>query len=195
MLTFTVLEIFISLLVGAAVGIFPFFVLGWMGRQNLAKKAFLCTAVSAIISTTASVVVAVGFIIYVILVRDNAGTAPVWNGFNIGKTMDSPSNYSWKVTCIAGPLRGQTYSLGKNGLIIGRDYDCGIRLTANSANISRHHCSLRCDSAAVYLTDLGSRCGTYLSNGTRIYPQQTQPLQNGSVFYLANAENQFQIIY
>ena len=189
------LGLLLNLLGGAAIGILPFFVLSWMGRQDLAKKAFLCTTVSALINWGVSGVVAVAFIIYVILVRDNTGTTPVWNGFNIEKTMNSPSNRSWRVTCIAGPLRGQTYALGQNGLVIGRDYDCGIRLAANSTNISRHHCSLRCDGAVVYLTDLGSRCGTYLSNGTRIYPQQPQPLQNGSVFYLANAENQFQIIY
>ena len=100
-----VVSIFFSLLVGVMIGIFPFFVLSWMGRQDLAKKAFLCTAVSAIISAAAAVVVAVGFIIYVILVRDNAGAAPVWNGFSIGRTMESPSSCGWKVTCIAGPLR------------------------------------------------------------------------------------------
>ena len=183
-----VVSIFFSLLVGVMIGIFPFFVLSWMGRQDLAKKAFLCTAVSAIISAAASVVVAVGFIIYVILVRDNAGTAPVWNGFSIGRTMESPSSRGWKVTCIAGPLRGQTYS-------IGRDYDCGIRLNPNENSISRHHCSLRQSNGILYLTDLGSRCGTFLSNGIRVYPQQMQPLQNGSVFYLADAQNQFQIIY
>ena len=190
-----VVSIFFSLLVGVMIGIFPFFVLSWMGRQDLAKKAFLCTAVSAIISAAAAVVVAVGFIIYVILVRDNAGAALVWNGFSIGRTMESPSSRGWKVTCIAGPLRGQTYSIASNGIIIGRDYDCGIRLNPNENSISRHHCSLRQSNGILYLTDLGSRCGTFLSNGSRVYPQQMQPLQNGSVFYLADAQNQFQIIY
>ena len=187
------LTLLLLILGGILVGFFPYFILSWMGRQDLAKKAFLCTAVSGVVGM--SVFVAVGFIIYAILNRDNAGSsrAVVFPQASVAPTQ--PSNYLWKVTCIAGPLRGQTYTLGQNGLIIGRDYDCGIRLSANSANISRHHCSLRSDGTAVYLTDLGSRCGTYLSNGTRIYPQQPQPLQNGSVFYLANAENQFQIIY
>lgn len=189
----TLFSWFLLILSGVAIGVFPYFILSWMGRQELAKKAFLCTAVSGVLGL--SLFVAVGFIIYAILNRDNSGArvSTPWGG-NGGVTVDTLPR-AWKVTCIAGPLRGQTYNLGQNGIIIGRDYDCAIRLNAAAANVSRHHCSLRCSNGTPYLTDLGSRCGTFLSNGTRIYPQQPQPLQAGSVFYLGNAENQFQIIY
>ena len=186
---FTLFAYFMVLLGGIIVGIFTYFILSWMGRQDLAKKAFLCTAVSSIVGL--SLVVAVGFIIYAILNRDGSGSGVTF------RTIDTPFpiNRQWKVTCIAGPLRGQTYTLGQGGIIIGRDYDCAIRMTVNAANISRHHCSLRYSNGSIYLTDLGSKGGTFLSNGTRIYPQQPQPLQAGSVFYLSNAENQFQLNY
>ncbi len=186
----TIFAAFLLILGGVVIGIFPYFILSWMGRQDLAKKAFLCTAVSNIVGV--GLIVAVGFVIYAILKRDDTPSGAVgW----ISPRVTEDHSRSWKVTCIAGPLRGQTYNIGPSGIIIGRDYDCSIRLTVNSGNISRHHCSLRNSNGTLYLTDMGSRCGTFLSNGTRIYPQQPQPLQNGSVFYLANAENQFQIIY
>lgn len=184
----TIFEVFLRLLSGAVIGIFPFFVLSWMGRQDLAKKAFLCTAISNVV--WAGLVVAVGFVIYAILNRGNAPTAAIPRPLIVENDI-----HTWKVTCIAGSLRGQTYTIGQNGIIIGRDYDCTIRLSVNANNVSRHHCSLRVTNGVLYLTDLGSRCGTFLSNGSRLYPQQMQALQNGSVFYLANAENQFQIIY
>jgi len=98
------------------------------------------------------------------------------------------------VTCLAGPLKGQTYSIGPQGMIIGRDHDCGIRLPSTQPGISRHHCTLRMDGSTLKLTDMGSSHGTYMADGTRLPVQYPMVLAAGSRFYLANTANLFQIV-
>lgn len=66
---------------------------------------------------------------------------------------------------ISGELRGQSLVLDKSRLIIGRELDCGLRLS--DARCSRHHAALLCDDFAIRVRDLGSTNGT-LVNGQKI---------------------------
>ncbi|MCD8145807.1 MAG: FHA domain-containing protein [Clostridiales bacterium] len=97
------------------------------------------------------------------------------------------------LTCLAGPLKGQSYSLGRDGLMFGRDNDCAVHFPAGTGGISRHHCSLSWQQGIPVLTDLGSAYGTFLGDGRKLPPHYPTSVGPGTRFYLASPANLFQI--
>ncbi|MCC8076075.1 MAG: FHA domain-containing protein [Clostridiales bacterium] len=97
------------------------------------------------------------------------------------------------LTCLAGPLKGQSYPLGRDGLMFGRDNDCTVHFPAETGGISRHHCSLSWQQGVPVLTDLGSAYGTFLGDGRQLPPHYPTSVGPGSRFYLATPANLFQI--
>ena len=65
----------------------------------------------------------------------------------------------------AGPHEGNTIPLVQDQTIIGRDSATDI--VVNDPKVSRQHAVIRMDENGFWITDLGSRNGTFL-NGTRI---------------------------
>jgi transcriptional regulator with GAF, ATPase, and Fis domain len=62
-----------------------------------------------------------------------------------------------RLVAIAGPLTGVTIPLTDSECIIGRAFDCQVRLEDDS--VSKHHCVIRRSGEAFLVQDLGSRNG------------------------------------
>lgn len=91
-----------------------------------------------------------------------------------------------------GAYQGAEFSI-EEALTFGRNAsECNVIFSGNG-KISDKHCRIQELGGHIYLTDLGSTNGTYLSNGTRLTPQKPQELRAGEVFYLADTEEQFQV--
>ena len=80
---------------------------------------------------------------------------------------------------ISGKHAGNTLSLPDRDIVIGRDKSCQILLA--SQDISRRHCLLRPSVNGLFVTDLGSRNGTFV-NEQRI--EEETLLQPGDVLRL-----------
>lgn len=98
------------------------------------------------------------------------------------------------IQCLTGPLRGQTYPVHSQGMLIGRERDCTIRFAADAPGISRYHCSLTWENGTLVLTDLGSTSGTYSSDNRKLPPQFPVKVAPGAKFYLGNSRYTFQAL-
>jgi len=96
--------------------------------------------------------------------------------------------------CMNGPLQGHVYAITADGLILGRDQCCNLRLPGTASGVSRRHARIRLLSGRPVLEDLQSSYGTFLSTGQRLVPNTPVTLTNGSRFYLGDQRNQFQVI-
>ena len=105
-----------------------------------------------------------------------------------------PQRTAVQVQCINGPMQGQTFSLGPQGLWFGRDAACAVRFPDGTPGISRVHCRLGWDRGVPVLVDLNSRFGTFLVSGKQLPPNYPEAVSPGARFYLGNPGNLFQII-
>lgn len=110
-----------------------------------------------------------------------------------GPVISAPVGRSLRLTCVSGPLNGQSYVLGSGVLNIGTDASNTIRLPAGTPGVSRRHCCVRWQNGAPQLVDLGSSYGTYLIDGRKLPPQYPTELNVGSRFYLGEPGCMFQI--
>ena len=97
---------------------------------------------------------------------------------------------------ISGPLAGMKYTIGREGLIIGRDsVSCQVVIPLSQEKIGRTHCFVTFNpvSGMFILNDRNSTNGTFLSNGTRVSYAQPAALRSGDRFYLATPENTFEV--
>ena len=191
MALYILLGIVLGAVSGTLLGLIPFFVGRNSGRSDLGKLGFICSIVAgaSLVFSWALPAVVAGFTIAIIL----KGTDQASLGQIPAPPLMASGNVG--VRCIAGPLMGQTFSIGSEGIIVGRDHDCAIRFPMDQPGISRHHCSLRWDQGGLILTDMGSSHGTFLQNGMQIYNQQPTPLTVNTCFYLVNAGIMFQVVY
>jgi pSer/pThr/pTyr-binding forkhead associated (FHA) protein len=60
---------------------------------------------------------------------------------------------------------GQSHTLDKRSVVVGRSRDCDIRL--EDPNVSRHHAEIRQEGATYWVVDLGSTNGLEV-NGRRV---------------------------
>ena len=97
------------------------------------------------------------------------------------------------LTCLSGPLRGQVYLIGKDGVTIGRDITCNVRIPDGTPGVSRRHCCIRWQQGVPVLIDLGSTHGTFQGDGRRLPPSYPTQLAAGSRFYLGTPNCLFQI--
>ncbi len=182
---------------GAILGLIPFFVGRSSGRPDLGRNGLLCSigAGASLVFSWALPAVVVGFVI-AILVKgsDRAPSGQMPPQPYTPPYTPPPSAHNVGIKCIAGPLMGQTYTVGPRGLIIGRDHDCAIRFPADQPGISRHHCSLRWEGGVLMLTDMGSSHGTFLQNGTRLPVQCPTQVPANTRFYLVNTGIMFQVV-
>ena len=120
--------------------------------------------------------------------KGDQATAARHEGRNI------PQRAAVQVHCINGPMQGQTFSLGPQGLWFGRDAACAVRFPDGTPGISRVHCRLGWDRGVPVLVDLNSRFGTFLVSGKQLPPNYPEAVSPGARFYLGNPGNLFQII-
>ena len=172
------LEILIlSVLGGALIGLIPFAIARSRGQLEFGRSAFLWTTVSGLFGL--SLVVA---IVYILLIY-HTGVE--------GSTICSGSTP--QIMCLSGPMSGQVFTLPKDGLIVGRDPCCSLRLPGSASCVSRRHCAIRWQGGRPVLVDLQSSCGTFLASGQRLMPNQPMVLSTGSRFYLGSRQYQFQL--
>ena len=112
----------------------------------------------------------------------------------VGVLILIPQRAAVQVQCINGPMQGQTFSLGPQGLWFGRDAACAVRFPDGTPGISRVHCRLGWDRGVPVLVDLNSRFGTFLVSGKQLPPNYPEAVSPGARFYLGNPGNLFQII-
>ncbi len=187
-------------MIGALLGLIPFFLGRAQGKPNLALLALLCCTVGGAIIVWLAIAVAIGFVIAVLASgRDCAPLFPSKTP-TMAVPLNGPIDYEFNYTqhlgiaCLSGPLKGQVYSVGSGGLMIGRDYDCAVQYNANTPGISRHHCSLRWCQGQATLVDLGSSYGSFLADGRKLPPNYPVPIRVGDRFYLGTRRNTFQLI-
>ena len=184
----------LSMLSGAVIGLIPFFVGKYMGKPGLGQLGWKWSMVSGLLFL--QVPVAIGFVVAIIVRPTDYYPVQTTRSAPLSQTTPAPAprTASLGITCLSGAMKGRTYVIGENGIMLGRDHDCAIRFDAEAPGISRHHCSIRWQQGALMLTDLGSAYGTYLSDGRKLPPQYPTQIGAGSRFYLADQRSLFQIV-
>ena len=87
-----------------------------------------------------------------------------------------PEEFGHYLVVLTGAGAGQRVQLGAEGLIVGRDSQCGLVLTNSDA--SRRHCRVDLKGGELVATDLHSTNGTYV-DGKRI--REPTPMPDGSI--------------
>lgn len=192
--------ILVCLLICALLGLVPFFLGLYMGKPGLGKLALLCTALCGLLYVWLAVPVAIGFTVAIFIKKGDyirpgsvsSYTRPAYSGGG-GSAAAAPARGGLVVTCLSGPLRGQMYPIGAEGLMFGRDGSCGVRFPDNTGGISGRHCCIRWQQGVPVLIDLGSRYGTFQGDGRQLPQNYPVQLAAGSRFYLANTGFLFQV--
>jgi FHA domain len=74
----------------------------------------------------------------------------------------TPSRSTAVLVGVAGPVRGQRFAINKTSYRLGRSVNCDLRITADGS-VSGEHASLRYEKGGLFLSDQGSRNGTFLN--------------------------------
>lgn len=189
--------------IGAILGLVPFFLGRYLGKPGWGKMGLIFSAIGGLFGWLVGLIVAIVFTIVCFAAKSDLRTGGSRNANGASQRV-SPApapasayggqqNAPLNVVCISGPLNGQIYRIGANGLTIGRDLDCIIRFDQNAKGISRHHCCIRWDSGNPVLVDLSSSYGTFLSDGRQLMPNNPVPVYEGTVFYLGTTNYMFRI--
>ncbi len=141
----------------------------------------------------------VGFILLIVWLAENSFPGPNAYGGGIQYTTapgyrGAPSGGTLGVKCLAGPLQGHTYPVGAAGVTIGRDMSCSIRLPETTPGVSSRHCSVKFGNGSPVITDLGSKYGTFLSDGRKLPVQYPFTVQVGTRFFLGGNDVQFELV-
>lgn len=186
----------IMLICGALIGLIPFGLGRYLNKPHLGQLGLILSAISALIHPAIPLAVAVGFVIAMFIckqdIRKLGGTNVVASGPVWQPAYQAPIQRV-QLVCLAGPLKGQVYSIGSAGLTIGRDNGCTVRLPQNTPGISRCHCSIRFQNNELYLVDMNSAYGTFQGNGTKLPPNYPMQLISGSRFYLGTPNILFEV--
>lgn len=203
----------LAALFGCLWGLIPFFLGRYRYRPNLGRWGLIWCGVSGPLAMVGSLVllsvstlqgavclsffVMLGFVI-AILVSEHDMRPPRQRPRQSQPQQtqvpyQQPAVGGLTLTCLAGPLKGQSYNLGRDGLMVGWELDCTVHYPSGAGGVSRHHCSLRWQQGVPVLTDLGSSYGTFLGDGRKLPPHYPTPIGPGTRFYLATPANLFQI--
>lgn len=103
----------------------------------------------------------------------------------------SAPDYRPRLQCLAGAFAGKRFSL-ENSVRIGRDPSKNdLVFPQNTQGVSGVHCVLMVDNNTVWLKDLGSTYGTYVSGGRRLAANEAVQLQVGDKFWLGSENEVF----
>jgi len=97
-----------------------------------------------------------------------------------------------RLTCIAGPRRGQTWQSTGHSILLGRDAASTIQLPGEAKGVSRRHCSIQNTSGGWTVRDLNASYGTFISGG-RLASGQEVPLRDGEIVYLGSKQVAFRV--
>lgn len=186
------------LMSGALWGLIPLLVGKSTGKPELGKLGMLCSILANLIFL--GVVAAVAFLIAILVRKDDIGSHSngsasyplLRSGGGNSGTVNRPAS-GLDLYCVSGPLRGQVYPVGRDGLLIGRGPNCGLRLPEGTAGISREHCTVCFQQGVPVLIDLNSSYGTFQGDGSRIPPHYPVQMGPGSRFSLGGTDCCFQL--
>ncbi len=188
--------IYFSLLfVGAFFGLIPYFVGIATNKPILGRQGWIWTTVSGLLFL--QFIVAIVFVVVILVRPYDAQLNVVASNPPPPRPVapPPPQGGTLAITCLSGPMRGRTYSIDPQGIMIGRGSDCAICFAEGSGGVSGHHCSLTWSGDRLYLTDMGSTYGTYMADGRRLAAQSPVQVSAGTRFCLGSAStNQFQIV-
>ena len=106
-----------------------------------------------------------------------------------GKTQPAQSQY--RIVPLPG-TPGEARDLPIQGLTFGRNPECDVVFSPDTAGVSGKHCSLRWRNGALFLTDLGSSFGTLLGDGRKL-SNESADLKPGDSFCLGSHKIGFRV--
>lgn len=187
----------VLMLLGALVGLLPLVLGRYFNRPGLGKLGMLCCTFSGLLPGL-QLLVAIGFVLAIFIKKTDFiwpqhGAAPVQpQSYSPPPPRTMPGNMLY-VTALSGPLRGQSYPLGPDGLLFGCDPSCAVRFPAGTPGVSHQHCCIRFQQGVPTLTDLNSTYGTFMGDGRKLPPSYPAQLAAGSRFYLGDTRCLFQL--
>lgn len=93
---------------------------------------------------------------------------------------------------VGGTMAGSIFDLDTETILIGRDVrQCAIVYPDNEPGISSVHCQIKVYDKYIEITDLGSKYGTFSSQGVRYQRNNSYRLGNGESFYLGDKKNKY----
>lgn len=186
----------IMLICGALIGLIPYGMGRFLNKPRFGQLGLILCAISTLLHPSMPLVLAVGFVVAMLLMRHDirypGNQTPVV--YQPAQPIYTPVS-AMQLICVAGPLKGQSYTIGTAGLTIGRDHGCVVQIPDHTPGISRCHCSIRYQQGALALVDMGSAYGTFLDNGTKLPPNYPMQLIHGSRFYLGSPNIMFEVRY
>lgn len=194
---FMVIAVCAALLLGGALlGLLPLLVGRSTGKPELGKLGMLASTLSGLIFL--SLPVSVGFLIAILVKTEDyvPRRAAVNQSAQTFRMTEPPPRHETNglcLICLSGPLRGQSYPIGRNGLMMGRELSCAVCFPSGTPGVSGKHCCLRWQNGRLMLIDLNSRYGTFQGDGRQLPPNYPMPLTVGSRFYLGDTSCLFQI--
>ena len=94
---------------------------------------------------------------------------------------------------LSGVHAGRRYAIS-GPVRLGRDQSrCDIVYPADTQGVSGYHCMVAVKDGQVYIMDLGSTYGTFLTNGRRLAANETVAVQAGEVISLGSERESFRI--
>lgn len=109
----------------------------------------------------------------------------------IGRTMPADILPQLRLVGMEGVFSGRRFAL-EGALRLGRLPDQNdLVFPADTTGVSGRHCVVRLTDGGATLTDLGSSFGTFLSDGTRLQPNQPVELKVGDSFTLGSQKQRF----
>ena len=146
-----------------------------------------------VILAVAAVVVLAVVVIIVVLRKKKAAPEPLPQPQPTPTPDPDPSDSGFRIQGVSGVLEGRRYRIPANGsILLGRDESqCGVVFPTDTPGVSGRHCAVWFENGTVYLKDLGSSHGTFLSPGSRLAAQQAVRLMPGNVFFLGSQEQSF----
>lgn len=188
-------------LIGALVGLIPYFLGRYMGKPELGQLGMIFCTLSGMFWWPLSFLVMLGFLFAIFMMKSDVNIRKN-NTYVQSSVQAQPSiaaapsgmGSSLQLDCLSGPLKGQRYVIGAGGLMFGRDTDCHVRFPAETPGISRHHCCIRWQNGMPVLTDLNSTYGTFLADGRQLMPNNPMQLMSGTRFQLSNYGYLFQVV-
>ena len=105
-----------------------------------------------------------------------------------------PAAITVEIVATAGIMQGRTYTIGAEGISVGRDVSCGIRFPKETNGVSRNHCRISWNSqGALTIMDCGSSYGTYLSGYGKLPERHPVAVKSGDTFCVGSEKNAFKI--
>ncbi len=182
------------MLLGALVGLLPLLLGRYFNRPGLGKLGMLCCIFGGLLPGL-ELPVAIGFVLAIFIKKTDfvwpqRSPSPPPRQDPAPRPMQGNTLY---VTALSGPLRGQSYPVGQDGLLFGCDAGCAVRFPAGTPGISHRHCCIRWQQGVPVLLDLNSTYGTFMGDGRKLPPSYPAQLAAGSRFYLGGTGCLFQL--